>query len=47
MADVVKAIPDICLVGRSRYAAEKLFKTVYNSHRCLISGAIKPMGGSP
>jgi len=26
------------IVGRSRYAAEINLKSVYNSHRCLISG---------
>jgi len=33
------------VVGRSRYAAEKKLKIVYNSQRCPIPGTIKTMGG--
>ena len=35
------------IVGRSRYAAEKNLKSVYNSQRCPIPGTIKTKGGIP
>ena len=34
-------------VGRSRYAAEKNLKSVYNSHRCPIPGTTKLKGSIP
>jgi hypothetical protein len=39
------AVPLQAVVGRSRYAAEKNLKIVYNSQRCPIPGSIKTKGG--
>jgi len=36
-----------CVVGRSRYAAVKNLKMVYNFQRCPIPGTTKTKGGIP